>query len=68
MAIQKTLKRTLTEVERAKIRKHFQTFMPYLSKILNNDKINNETKAIVKKMHKSMKDALDYSNRLNYLK
>lgn len=68
----KTTKKTakyryLTDAERNKIRKQFQTFMPYLVKLRENEKIEPETRAVIRKMHKSLRDALDYSQKLNTL-
>lgn len=63
----KTTKRYLTNTERNKIKKHFQTFMPFLVKLRDNDKIDNETRSVIRKIHRCLHDALDYSNKLNYL-
>ena len=60
-------KRSLTKSEREKIRKYFQAFMPYLVKLRDNENIDKETRAVIKKMHKSVREALDYSQTLDYL-
>lgn len=63
----KPSKRSLTKAEREKIRNHFQTFMPYLVKLRDNENIDKETRAVIKKMHKCLRDALDYSQTLDNL-
>lgn len=60
-------KRSLTKAERDKIRKYFQTFMPYLVKLRDNENIDKETRGVIKKMHKCLIDALNYSANLDYL-
>lgn len=60
-------KRYLTTAERNRIRKNFQSFMPFLVKIRDNEKIDGETRAVIRKMHKCLRDALDYSQKLNTL-
>lgn len=61
-------KRYLTEAERDKILKHFQTFMPYLVKLRDNENIDTETRGVIRMMHNRLKDALAYYDRLNFLK
>lgn len=41
--------------------------MPFLVKIRDNEKIDGETRAVIRKMHKCLRDALDYSQKLNTL-
>lgn len=63
----KNQKRKLTEAEEKSIRTKIQSTASTLNKILQNPRINSETKAVVRKMQKCIKDAASYSQRLNYI-
>jgi len=67
MATMKNQKRKLTAAEEKSIRTKIQSTASTLNKILQNPRINSETKAVVRKMHKCIKDAASYSGRLNYI-
>lgn len=67
MATVKNQKRKLTAAEGKSIRTKIQSTASTLNKILQNPKINSETKAVVRKMHKCIRDAASYSQRLNYI-
>ena len=62
-----TAKRNLTPTERKQIRQKLQSTASLLVRLRDNDKINNETRGVIKKMHKCVIDAVAYSQRLNYL-
>ena len=63
----KKTKRKLTAAEEKSIRTKIQSTASTLYKILQNPRINSETKAVIRKMHKCVKDAAEYSGRLNYI-
>jgi uncharacterized coiled-coil DUF342 family protein len=67
MTSKKVQKRKLTSAEEKNIRQKIQSTASYLNKILENPRINKETKDVIRKMHKCLKDAASYSGRLNYI-
>jgi hypothetical protein len=62
-----TLKRTLTNAEMKSIRSKQQSYASLINKLKENPKINQETKSVLRKMHKCIIDAVRYSDRLNYI-
>lgn len=60
-------KRNLTATERKQIRQKLQSTAALLVRLRDNDRINNATKGVIKKMHKCVLDAVSYSGQLNYL-
>lgn len=63
----KTTKRYLTPSERKQIRQKLQSTASLLVRLRDNDKIERESKGVIKKMHKCVLSAVSYSNRLNFL-
>lgn len=62
-----TQKRTLTNAEMKSIRSKQQSYASLINKLKENPKINQETKSVLRKMHKCIIDAVRYSDRLNYI-
>lgn len=62
-----TSKRYLTPSERKQIRSKLQSTASLLVRLRDNEKIDKETRSVIKKMHKCILDAVAYSNRLNFL-
>ena len=60
-------KRYLTPTERKRIRRKLQSAASLLVRLRDNDKIDRETRGVIKKMHKCIVDTVAYSNRLNFL-
>ena len=60
-------KRYLTPTERKQIRQKLQSAASLLVRLRDNDKIDNKTRDVIKKMHKCILDAVSYSQRLNFL-
>lgn len=63
----KNQKRTLTNAEMKSIRSKQQSYASLINKLKENPKINQETKSVLRKMHKCIIDAVRYSDRLNYI-
>ena len=61
-----TAKRQLTDAELKRMRHNFQSFMPFVAKLKENEKIDSESRATLRKIHKCLQDALSYSQRLNH--
>lgn len=62
-----TLKCGLTDSEKKRIRVNLQKTTSMIYSLINNAKINEETKSALRKVHKCLVDAVYYSGRLNYL-
>ncbi len=60
-------KRYLTQSERKQIRQKMQSLATLLFRLLADDKIDSQTRGVIKKMHKCVIDAVAYSNQLNFL-
>lgn len=49
------------------IRSKQQSYASLINKLKENPRINEETKSVLRKMHKCIIDAVRYSGRLNYI-
>lgn len=67
MPTKKITKRGLTDSEKKKIRVNLQRTTSGVNSLINNERINTETKAALRKVHKCLVDAVAYSGRLNFL-
>lgn len=62
-----TSKRYLTPAERKSVSKNIQSCASLLYRLKSNERIDGETRGVLRKMHKCLVDAAAYSSKLNFL-